>query len=316
MVHQTLLLLNIFVRADSFVLLNPALTASCKTLAEILNNIMVKRHFILTFLLISSFLLSQKSIFWKISKNGNDSYILGTYHYLGKDFFKDDEIIFNALKNSKVAYSENIDSAKAFINQRNQNLVLKKLNEKEFQTIKKIVPKYVDWNKMTIKELIVTIDGKITSKFCLSEKEKLDSIKLDDYLKEYSIKNKIQLLGLESTSKTFDYLNSNIYKDYDENKLLKILEDKIQTLNSKEQNINCAILQEYRTKKHNFNFSKESQQKMLTIRNKDWINTIDKSIQENKNIFIFVGLYHLDFKDGLLELLKNRGYSVSPIELK
>ena len=55
---------------------------------------------------------------------------------------------------------------------------------------------------------------------------------------------------------------------------------------------------------------------MLTIRNKDWINTIDKSIQENKNIFIFVGLYHLDFKDGLLELLKNRGYSVSPIELK
>ena len=63
---------------------------------------MVKRQYILTFLLISSFLLSQKSIFWKISKNGNDSYILGTYHYLGKDFFKDDEIIFNALKNSKL----------------------------------------------------------------------------------------------------------------------------------------------------------------------------------------------------------------------
>ena len=99
---------------------------------------------------------------------------------------------------------------------------------------------------MTIKELIVTIDGKITSKFCLSEKEKLDSIKLDDYLKEYSIKNKIQLLGLESTSKTFSYnetrwldeLRKNHKKQMLEKVFLKKKTEFLDQIKDKENNIN------------------------------------------------------------------------------
>ena len=39
------------------------------------------------------------------------------------------------------------------------------------------------------------------------------------------------------------------------------------------------------------------------------------SDEEKEKAFIFVGLYHLDFKEGLLELLKSRGYSVEEIIL-
>ena len=46
------------------------------------------------------------------------------------------------------------------------------MNKNELQTIKRIVPSYIDSNKMTLRELIVTIDGKITQKFCLTDKEK------------------------------------------------------------------------------------------------------------------------------------------------
>ena len=77
----------------------------------------------------------------------------------------------------------------------------------------------------------------------------------------------------------------------------------------------CLILNEYRTKKHIFNFERESQEKSITIRNKDWIVKIDNTIQEKEKAFIFVGLYHLDFKEGLLELLKSRGYTVEEIIL-
>lgn len=276
---------------------------------------MLKINLTAIFILFSSFVLSQQSIFWKISKNGNEAYILGTYHYLGKDFLLNNNIILEKLKKSKIALSENIDSAKIFINKRNENLQLKKMNKNELQTIKRIVPSYIDSNKMTLRELIVTIDGKITQKFCLTDKEKMDETKMDDFIKEYCLKNRIKLEGLEPTEKTFDYLNHNLYSNTTEEKLIEIIKSKIKLLNSENQNINCLILNEYRTKKHIFNFEKEIQEKFITLRNKDWIVKIDNAIQEKEKAFIFVGLYHLDFKEGLLELLKNRGYSVEEIIL-
>ena len=276
---------------------------------------MLKINLTAIFILFSSFVLSQQSIFWKISKNGNEAYILGTYHYLGKDFLLNNNIILEKLKKSKIALSENIDSAKIFINKRNENLQLKKMNKNELQTIKRIVPSYIDSNKMTLRELIVTIDGKITQKFCLTDKEKIDETKMDDFIKEYCLKNRIKLEGLEPTEKTFDYLNHNLYSNTTEEKLIEIIKSKIKLLNSENQNINCLILNEYRTKKHIFNFERESQEKFITLRNKDWIVKIDNAIQEKEKAFIFVGLYHLDFKEGLLELLKSRGYSVEEIIL-
>ena len=267
-------------------------------------------------ILFSTFLFSQQSIFWKISKDDSESYILGTYHYLGKDFINENKIILEKLKQSKIALSENIDSANIFINKRDENLILKKLDKNEIETIKNIVPNYVDAKKMTLRELIITIDGKISSKFCLTEKEKSDNIKMDDYLKKYSLENNLKLVGLEPTKNTFDYINNSLYLGATDEKLLQILKTKIILLNSEKQNLNCSIINEYRTKKHLFNFTKERQEKLITARNKDWIDKIDNAIKQNKKVFIFVGLFHLDFKVGLLELLKNRDYKIEEIELK
>ena len=267
-------------------------------------------------ILFSTFLFSQQSIFWKISKDDSESYIFGTYHYLGKDFINENKIILEKLKQSKIALSENIDSANIFINKMDENLILKKLDKNEIETIKNIVPNYVDAKKMTLRELIITIDGKISSKFCLTEKEKSDNIKMDDYLKKYSLENNLKLIGLEPTKNTFDYINNSLYLGATDEKLLQILKTKIILLNSEKQNLNCSIINEYRTKKHLFNFTKERQEKLITARNKDWIDKIDNAIKQNKKVFIFVGLFHLDFKDGLLELLKKRDYKIEEIELK
>ena len=86
-------------------------------------------------ILFSTFLFSQQSIFWKISKDDSESYIFGTYHYLGKDFINENKIILEKLKQSKIALSENIDSANIFINKRDENLILKKLDKNEIETI-------------------------------------------------------------------------------------------------------------------------------------------------------------------------------------
>ena len=78
-----------------------------------------------------------------------------------------------------------------------------------------------------------------------------------------SKKNRIKLEGLEPTEKTFDYLNHNLYSNTTEEKLIEIIKSKIKLLNSENQNINCLILNEYRTKSTFFNFEKKFKKSLL-----------------------------------------------------
>ena len=57
-------------------------------------------------ILFSTFLFSQQSIFWKISKDDSESYILGTYHYLGKDFINENKHLPNVPSATDIRISE------------------------------------------------------------------------------------------------------------------------------------------------------------------------------------------------------------------
>lgn len=58
----------------------------------------------------------------------------------------------------------------------------------------------------------------------------------------------------------------------------------------------------------------EFEKAMLDERNADWIPKIEKSIRE-KSIFIAVGAGHLGGKNGVIKLLKNKGYKIEAIKL-
>lgn len=58
----------------------------------------------------------------------------------------------------------------------------------------------------------------------------------------------------------------------------------------------------------------EFEKALLDERNADWIPKIEKSIGE-KSIFIAVGAGHLGGKNGVLELLKKKGYKIEAIRL-
>jgi len=50
--------------------------------------------------------------------------------------------------------------------------------------------------------------------------------------------------------------------------------------------------------------------RLLTRRNKDWIQQIEKMLKEPKNTMVIVGAGHLIGPEGLVELLKKEGYEV------
>ena len=54
---------------------------------------MMKNKFTLILLFFSTLLFSQNSVFWKVKKDGNEGYILGTYHFLGRNFLTENKII-------------------------------------------------------------------------------------------------------------------------------------------------------------------------------------------------------------------------------
>lgn len=60
--------------------------------------------------------------------------------------------------------------------------------------------------------------------------------------------------------------------------------------------------------------SKEFEEEMVTKRNHNWIKPIQKIIRKNK-AFIAVGAAHLGGPDGVIELLRKEGYTVTPVKL-
>ena len=64
---------------------------------------------------------------------------------------------------------------------------------------------------------------------------------------------------------------------------------------------------------HNADLSPEFYSNFIVKRNQKWIPIISELIQTNPT-FIAVGAAHLPGKDGVLNLLKEAGYTITPIE--
>jgi len=54
-------------------------------------------------------------------------------------------------------------------------------------------------------------------------------------------------------------------------------------------------------------------EKLLVQRNKNWVPQIDKFLTEDKNVLVIVGAAHLAGEDGLLALLKEKGYELERV---
>jgi hypothetical protein len=57
----------------------------------------------------------------------------------------------------------------------------------------------------------------------------------------------------------------------------------------------------------------EVYQKLLVDRNRRWLPKIERIIQQGERTMIVVGAAHLVGKDGLISLLRARGYKVEPL---
>lgn len=257
----------------------------------------------------------EESIFWKIEKDSITSYLLGTLHLFGGSFIEKNDAIISALKSSRLIVTENIGSANAVFEKRNSFNYIEKLSSKEKNKLLEILNNKTNVNKLTIKELLGQTDRYWGRFSCLDDDERKDTLLIDDYIKKYAERNKINNEGLETLEETLESVEIYTYPNFSEKKLLSVLKDKLDKFSENLINKNCFLENAYRNKKIHFDFDKNIDIPILTARNKNWIIKIPTLLKENKNIFIAVGIGHLNFKNGLIEQLKSLGYKVTPINL-
>jgi uncharacterized protein YbaP (TraB family) len=258
------------------------------------------------------------SLFWEVTGNGIEkpSYVFGTIHLIPKSEFKTSKFADNKLKNADhlvmemvidVPLKTKIEWAKQMMLP-NGNTVEDFLNDEEKIALRSLFidslniheakyEKYIKFKPITLYSLII--------------KESVDKIKsYEEYFSKLAKKNKIEVIGLE----TFEYQlaifdsipNQDQVHMFFEGNFVEELESLFELYKKQDIDEMASLV------KSDDEYSK-LENELLVNRNTNWIEKIVPMFND-KSIFMAVGAAHLGGDQGIIRLLKEKGYTLKPLE--
>ena len=285
------------------------------------------------------------SVFWQISGNGaiKPSYIFGTHHLHDYQVIKKNDTISSILKKADSVVGEIV------INDANTNMftLIMKMNEAatlkgftidsllsdvEYKDTDKCMKEYLGigltpplnrYKPMFIYQLIMA------AKYIKSQKSNdlnppgLDKNpignSMDSYFQEEGKRLKKELRGLETVDDQLDVLYNGYSLDKQVKMLLEMVYDvngnsteELLLLNKLYDEQDLSGLLELMQK----STSKEELETLLVNRNKNWLPQIENFLKKGESAFIVVGAGHLPGSFGVIQLLRQKGYTVKPISIK
>lgn len=272
-------------------------------------------------LLFSQYLPKYPSLLWKISGNGlkKPSYLYGTMHVSNKIAYNLSDQFFEALKSVEVVgletdpgeWLQNMQKIGELsdLNKFNENnLVNKNFYKSTFRTL---------FPQKELLQAILSTDPDIINGLLYrqntAKEEFEESTYIDLFIYQFASKLNKQIISLENFFKS--EIKSRLAEMPDEssgdNQTLDNYKNSyvnIQKIEDAYRNGNLDNLDSL-SKQSN---SKNNQRFLINERNVFFVNTID-SVLKNKTLFSGVGAAHLPGDDGVIELLRKKGYSVEPI---
>lgn len=281
------------------------------------------------FLLISSQLWGQEkidtnenAILWKIEGKGiQESYLFGTIHLISKDRF-----YFPKSLEKKILKSKQVVLEIAEMPDRNEAMELLKLEKGTFfdffdslqiDSITQWTAKNWGMKKEVFAKTFENLQPFAFSQMVTQMKYMNNTASYDLTIMELAKSNKITTLGLETASFQMQLFS----------KLPKEMQTKMvmESIRGQEKQDSLFVQMQERYKNQDLkglaNLMQEkdgglSEQTdvFLTQRNLNWIPLIEKHLMLNKT-FIAVGAGHLPGKNGVIQLLRDKGYTLTPISL-
>ncbi len=266
------------------------------------------------------------SILWEIKKTGSSktSYLFGTYHTSSKGVFKLADSIFYAIKNVDMVGTEinsttwqteddKYDKMKNSYQIFNSSVNEANINQGSFRktnTIAKL-PVFISYQPYSINYFLYR-NNKGNEDF---EEEAY----LDRFIASTGYKFGKKIVGVESYMKS---MISSI-QAYKESELEEKKSNKKMPDGLSRNLINDMIFNGYKNNNldimdslDKYNYESEAYYKKFIIdRNYDQADSIDFYIKKGNSIFAAVGSAHLPGDDGVIEILRKKGYSLRPVKL-
>lgn len=263
----------------------------------------------------------EKSLLWKISGNGlnKPSYLFGTIHLTCDTSL--DENTLNALEATEQLYLE-LDMDDKSIQMQMMKLMMMKdgaklstlLSPEDF----KILDEFMKKNLNMSAKLFDSFKPFMISSMLFPKMLDCKSKSVESELMKITKEQNEEIFGLEIAEDQMKVFDEISYQDQAE-ELLKTVKDNLEK-DKKEFNEMMAIYQnkdiEGMLKMMNDSDNKitsENQDILLNDRNKNWIPIMVK-IMKDKPTFFGVGAGHLAGEEGVIKLLRKKGYKVEAVQ--
>lgn len=286
---------------------------------------MKKKLHIILFILCYHSALSQNSILWEISGNGlaTPSYLMGTLKFIGeKEFYLPKEAIGKLTTCKTFAIEDQVDHKaqlelnKAVHFSKGKSLatelppadyeLIRNFFESQFKISKARFDK--EFSKLIPLALSITM-----TRMSLGEKVKFYDIELLTIAK----KNKLETYSLEPINRESEAIQAFPMKDQVTALLHSVANFEKQK--SEYLKLEVAYLRGDLDKVFEYSLHPTENnpifiEEFYTRRNLEWLPKIDKMIN-SKPSFIAVGVSHLEGEKGLLNLLRGKGYTLTPLRV-
>lgn len=307
----------------------------------------LNRVFQAVILILLSTQVADAQLLWKISKKGQeDSYILGTHHIVPSSMVANITGVDEAYNKSKTVIGEidirEMQDEKASMKMSmmmlapEDSLLHDVLGAKSFNQLQDLIDKYplaggVDKNMLsflkpqTVNALIAVAMGMKANETLFPNDN--SALGVDLIFEEKALKDKKEIVGLES----LDFQSELLYNSESITESGKELQKMLDCYSSNEERaLEVSMLT---TKLYlaedlddlyalatdpelavcpSLAIKEEAWKNLVDNRNEAWISKLQKEMKKSPS-FILVGALHLPGKKGVLELLKQKGYTVTPI---
>jgi uncharacterized protein YbaP (TraB family) len=264
---------------------------------------------------------SNAQLLWKISGNGvkQNSYLYGTIHVMPKEKFTISPKIQDAINSSsKMAMEVDLDmdlKTKIRVAQEmilpNGKTLRNYLSAEEFNRLNTYCLDSLKLKKGKLKKYYRLKPFFFSSVVAQEQMGEISSYEME--FMKIAKKRKMTMIGLESIEFQMQTINKITVEDQ-----AKMLMQEFGS-NPTEQfddMLNLYLKEDleglYKVVSEESNAIPEFNYNFLEVRNKNWIPVIEKNIASN-TFFIAVGAAHLPGENGVIQLLRSKGYSVEPI---
>jgi uncharacterized protein YbaP (TraB family) len=264
----------------------------------------------------------EKSFLWRVNSDQNRLYILGSIHLLKKETYPLKKSIEDAFEQTKKLVLE-IDLSSAN-SQKIQQLMLQKsistdgtllhqsVSDETYQAVAKRA-KELDIDIRVLSPFKPWVIAMTMAAIKLQQLGFDPSLGVDRHLAERAKQTDKPTAGLETAEFQLDLFDRFSAKEQE-----LLLRQSMDEMDHVERNV-TAIVQAWRSgdvgavERHllvGMRDYPEIHRKVIDDRNQRWLPQIESLLSRGENALIVVGAAHLVGKNGIIELLKNRGYRV------